>query len=275
MRILVRPFFWVTIGNRMSVLVMHDLWYSISPLIDHITPRDAYNKGFNNHAKVAQFMHNNEWRWPVSWLAKIPNLSLIPAPNINVNNDDLVRWKDLNGVLLEFLVSHVWEAIRPRGNEVECLKTQDKLQQWDVGNNIDLSLLRCPFCETQSDTHAHLFFECTFSTKVWTLVCHLAAMEMVPPTLQDIISHLRVMTNQKSAECIIGKLIIAASSYYVWLERNNRLFKKLKCTPEDIKDVIMVTVRLKLLTLKFKNSGNVASLIDRWKMPRSFALYDS
>ncbi|GJR14638.1 homeodomain-like protein [Tanacetum coccineum] len=166
--------------------------------------------------------------WTISWLAKIPNLSLIPAPIIDVNNDDLVRCKDLNGVLSEFLVSRVWEAIRPRGNEVEwfkvvwfphailrhsfhlwlvmrnSLKTQDKLRQWDVGNNIDLSLLRCPLCETQSDTHAHLFFECTFSTKVRTLVRHLAAMEMVPPTLQDIISHLRVMTNQKLAECIIS-----------------------------------------------------------------------
>ncbi|GJU23286.1 hypothetical protein Tco_1156628 [Tanacetum coccineum] len=122
MRILVRPFFWVTIGNGMSVSIMHDLWCSISPLSDHITPRDAYNEGFNNHAKVAQFVHNNEWRWPDSWLAKIPNLSLIPAPNIDVNNDDLVRWKDLNGVLSEFSVSRVWEAIRPCGNEVEWFK---------------------------------------------------------------------------------------------------------------------------------------------------------
>ncbi|GJW86864.1 putative RNA-directed DNA polymerase [Tanacetum coccineum] len=88
MRVLVRPFFWVTIGNGMSVSVLHDLWCSISPLSDHITPRDAYNE----------------------------------APNIYVNNDDLVRWKDLNGVLSEFSVSRVWEAIRPRGNEVEWFK---------------------------------------------------------------------------------------------------------------------------------------------------------
>ncbi|GJY09132.1 putative reverse transcriptase domain-containing protein [Tanacetum coccineum] len=193
--------------------------------------------------------------------------------------------------------SRAWEAFRPRGNEVNwfrivwfphsiprhsfhlwlvmrnSLKTQDKLRQWDVGINTDLNLLRCSLCNTQSDSHAHLFFECPYSSKVWKLVRHLADMELVPPILYDIVAHLQSMANKRTARSIFGKLILAASSYFVWLERNNRLFKNVKRTPEELRDVIMVTVRLKLLSFKFKNSAKVISLLDRWKMPRSFRLY--
>ncbi|GKA87243.1 reverse transcriptase zinc-binding domain-containing protein [Tanacetum coccineum] len=154
------------------------------------------------------------------------------------------------------------------------LKTQDKLRQWDVGINTDLNLLRCSLCNTQSDSHAHLFFECPYSSKVWKLVRHLADMELVPPILYDIVDHLQPMANKKTARSIFGKLILAASSYFVWLwNRINRCVKNVKRTLEELRDVIMVTVHLKLLSFKFKNSANVISLLDHWKMPRSFRLY--
>ncbi|GJX43139.1 putative reverse transcriptase domain-containing protein, partial [Tanacetum coccineum] len=193
-----------------------------------------------------------------------------------------------------FSVHHAWEALRPRGNEVHwfrivwfshaisrhsfhiwlmmrnSLKTQDKLRQWDVGVNTDLTLLRFPLCNTQQDSHAHLFFECVYSAQVWKLVHHLAAMEMIQPILQDIIAHLQPIAHKRTARSIIGKLILAATSYFVWIERNNRLFKRSKRTPEDLKDAIMITVRLKLLSFRFKNKATVHDLLDHWKMPKAF-----
>ncbi|GJS64451.1 putative reverse transcriptase domain, reverse transcriptase zinc-binding domain protein [Tanacetum coccineum] len=251
LRVLVRPFFWVKLGNGRDTSVWHDT----------------------------------------------PILNLIPAPNLDENTVDCIRWRDINGVFSEFSVSRAWEAFRPHGNEVNwfrivwfphsirrysfhlwlvmrnSLKTQDKLRQWDVGINTNLNLLRCSLCNTQSDSHAHLFFECPYSSKVWKLVSHLADMELVPPILYDIVDHLQPMANKRTARSIFGKLILAASSYFVWLERYNCLFKNVKRTPEELRDVIMVTVGLKLLSFKFKNSVNVISLLDRWKMPRSFRLY--
>ncbi|GKD32044.1 hypothetical protein Tco_1242822, partial [Tanacetum coccineum] len=66
-----------------------------------------------------------------------------------------------------------------------------------------------------------------------------ADMELVPPILYDIVAHLQSMANKRTARSIFGKLILAASSYFVWLERNNRLFKNVKRTPEELRDVIM------------------------------------
>ncbi|GJU34219.1 RNA-directed DNA polymerase, eukaryota, reverse transcriptase zinc-binding domain protein [Tanacetum coccineum] len=125
----------------------------------------------------------------------------------------------------------------------------------------DLTQLRCPLCDTQMDTHAHLFFECPFSKKVWLYVRRLTDMELVPPILDDIILHLQPMSHKRTTQTIIGRLISAASSYFIWLERNNCLFKMIKRSLEEIRDVIMVTVRLKLISFRFKNTVMVNQLL--------------
>ncbi|GKD66487.1 hypothetical protein Tco_1308595 [Tanacetum coccineum] len=156
------------------------------------------------------------------------------------------------------------------------LRTRDRLTQWDVGVNTDLSLICCALCDSQPDSHAYLFFECPFSTKVWSYVRGLTGMDFVPPNLHDILLYLHPICNKRTALSVFGKLILAASSYYIWLERNNRLFKKGKRSPEEIRDIIIVTVRLKLTTFRFKKTamgpkGERLSLVwlfswKNWKM---------
>ncbi|GJT00804.1 hypothetical protein Tco_0821973 [Tanacetum coccineum] len=70
-------------------------------------------------------------------------------------------------------------------------------------------------------------------------------MDTVPARLVDIVEYLQPIATQRSAESIIGRLLLAASSYIIWIERNNRTFKQVKRTPEDIRDTLMVTVSSK------------------------------
>ncbi|GJX73150.1 reverse transcriptase domain, reverse transcriptase zinc-binding domain protein [Tanacetum coccineum] len=126
----------------------------------------------------------------------------------------LLQIRDLVKPFFWITIGASWEAFRPRGVEVSwyrvvwfshciprhafhlwlvmrnSLKTQDKLRQWDVGVGTDLNLLQCAFCSRQLDSHAHLFFECPYSSKVWQLVRPLACMENVPPHLHDILLEL-------------------------------------------------------------------------------------
>ncbi|GJU49626.1 hypothetical protein Tco_1219181 [Tanacetum coccineum] len=143
----------------------------------------------------------------------------------------------------------------------------------DVGGDTDLNLLRCALCDNCPDSHTHLFFECTFSTKVWSYVCDLAGMDLIPPVLHDIFLYLLPMGNKRTAKSVFGKLILAVSAYFIWMERNNRTFKNTRRTPEEICDLIMVTVRLKLISFRFKNTTVVRQLLERWKMPNNFKLY--
>ncbi|GJX60328.1 hypothetical protein Tco_0291718 [Tanacetum coccineum] len=68
-------------------------------------------------------------------------------------------------------------------------------------------------------------------------------MDLIPPVLQDILLYLLPIGNKRTAKSVFGKLILAASAYFIWVERNNRTFKKTRRSPEEIRDLIMVTVR--------------------------------
>ncbi|GKB92162.1 hypothetical protein Tco_0964434 [Tanacetum coccineum] len=47
------------------------------------------------------------------------------------------------------------------------------------------------------------------------------------------------------------------SSYFIWIERNNCLFKNVGRKLEELRYIIMVTVRLMLLTFRFKNNSKM------------------
>ena len=65
---------------------------------------------------------------------------------------------------------------------------------------------------------------------------------------------------------IVGRLIIAASSYYIWQERNNRLHSSGARNMEQLANVILDNVRLKLASIKFKRNARVAKLKSIWNI---------
>ncbi|GKE69511.1 homeodomain-like protein [Tanacetum coccineum] len=265
LRDIVKPFFWVHIARE----------------------------GYTLKANVADLLSNGNWNWPLAWLAKAPNLTYIPAPILDNNRPDCIRWCDSKGNMDDFSVKLAWEELRPRGNEVlwfhivwfahciprhafhfwlvmrRSLKTQDKLRPWDVAPNKALSSLRCLLCGLQMDSHEHLFFECGFSAKVWYLIRNYEDMDLVCPKLDEIMMWLQPLANKRTFKAVMGKLLFVASSYYIWRERNNRLFKNARRTPEEIRDLIIVIV------FGFKNVIRVQNLLALWKMPSSFRLYGS
>ncbi|GJS72430.1 zinc knuckle CX2CX4HX4C containing protein [Tanacetum coccineum] len=180
--------------------------------------------------------------------------------------DDVILWRDRDGVLRPFSVACAWDTIRTRADIK--LKTQDRLRQWDVSPSIDLNLLRCPMCDLIPDSHDHLFFECAFSSHVWSKVHVLCGMDSIPPWLIDVTNFINHISKGKTAVSILSRLVLAITSYYIWLERNGRLFKKKNSSPDQIGEVIISMVRMKLVTFKFKKMSTWSPLLlDQWKIP--------
>nr|GEZ11693.1 hypothetical protein [Tanacetum cinerariifolium] len=78
-----------------------------------------------------------------------------------------------------------------------------------------------------------------YGLEVWSLVRVLAGMESVPPRLEDIVNWLRPMVAKRTFKSVVGKLLFASTTYFVRCERNNRLFKNIRRSPEELKDQIM------------------------------------
>nr|GEV20684.1 hypothetical protein [Tanacetum cinerariifolium] len=239
--------------------------------------------GFTLDAKVRDCIHEGGWICPSDWLVKYPILNSISVLVLNIDINDVLEWRNRDGTYSPFSVQGVWESIRPRDHLVpwydlvwfpsciprhafhtwlimkKSLKTQDVLSSWEVLGDLHVV---CPLCETQPDSHEHLFFECSFSQQVWSRVKHDTGLMGSGSSLDLIISILLRIAKRKSSKSCIGKLVFAAAAYYVWQERNFRLFKNSKCSIQEVVDCIMSSVRLKLLSCWFKMSKDAEVIVN-------------
>ncbi|XP_071713252.1 uncharacterized protein [Rutidosis leptorrhynchoides] len=81
-----------------------------------------------------------------------------------------------------------------------------------------------------------------------------------------ISSVLAPIAGRNRANVVVTKLCFAASIYYVWQERNNRLFAKESRSTDKLFEIIFSTVRMKMLTIKFKDSRDVAKMKVAWHL---------
>nr|GEV14518.1 hypothetical protein [Tanacetum cinerariifolium] len=177
------------------------------PLADFISPRDRYSAGLNTSSNL-QGMH---------------------FLSTNINSDRL-EWRDEIGVIKPFSVSTVWSTIRPRDFKVawyaviwfpyciprhafnlwlvvkQRLKMQDKVASWEVSDSL---------------------------MSVWRNMKLLAGLPNSSDVFNQILMKVITFSKKKSPKSVIAKLVLAASAYFLWQERNWRLFKKNKRTSKQ------------------------------------------
>ncbi|XP_022002776.1 uncharacterized protein LOC110900170 [Helianthus annuus] len=100
--------------------------------------------------------------------------------------------------------------------------------------------------------------------EVWHKVRHKAGMESVASKWDEIVNWLVTRSRSKSAGSYVARLLVAATAYLIWQERNARLFKNELRPPEAIIDLIFQQVRYKLMGAKLKNCENVRRLLGEW-----------
>ncbi|GJY62450.1 putative RNA-directed DNA polymerase [Tanacetum coccineum] len=156
-----------------------------------------------------------------------------PLANIVVPNftnaADCSTWLNRQNMEIPRHAIHLWLVIKRK------LKTQDTLRHWDV----------------------------------WECVKSLTSINGIPSALNYIVDFIIPLAHRKSARSVTLKLVFAAACYFLWQERNNRLFKKTKRTQDQICGLIKDTVRLKLMSCSFKKSSNVQSFLQLWQLPNS------
>nr|GEV97789.1 putative reverse transcriptase domain, reverse transcriptase zinc-binding domain protein [Tanacetum cinerariifolium] len=248
-------FIWSKIGNGRNTSLWFDMWADFEPLAAQISPRDIARSGLSLQSKRM-----------------------------------LLVWRNIHGNVKKFLVSQVWDDIRHRDFEVNwynmvwfpsCiprhainlwlitqrkLKTQNLVPMWDVFDSLGMV---CSLCESVPDSHDHLFFECPFAKGIWDRVKVCAGLAHYTPNVYDIIHSLMPIMKRRTTNSMVAKLVVVAATYYVWQERNWRLFKKGKRSPDQIVECIKFFVRLKLLSCKLKKSKNGERLARLWDLPKA------
>ncbi|PWA48972.1 reverse transcriptase domain, Reverse transcriptase zinc-binding domain protein [Artemisia annua] len=82
----------------------------------------------------------------------------------------------------------------------------------------------------------------------------------------ETISGLSIKTANNSLWSVIQRLVFGAAVYYIWQERNGRIFRKEFRSEEAVFKVIVDTVRYKLMGLKIKKSREAVKAAAIWKI---------
>ncbi|GJW73855.1 hypothetical protein Tco_0133225 [Tanacetum coccineum] len=104
---------------------------------------------------------------------------------------------------------------------------------------------------------------------VWDHMKDLAALSNVVGGYKDVVDFLSSYANRRSCKSVIAKLVFSASVYYIWQERNARLFSNQKRSSIQLTEIITSVIRLKLITCSFKKTRSRMEFARLWKLPES------
>ncbi|KAG5535897.1 hypothetical protein RHGRI_023618 [Rhododendron griersonianum] len=186
------------IGNGLSTFLWLDHWHNLGPLFQKFGDRVSFNLGRSLNAKVSSIIYHGGWRWPRLRNAAICEIiantegGLLP----DISKEDEVVWTlTPNGC---YSVKSAWMALRHRAPTVD----------W-----------------AHMESHSHLFFEGQYATLVWTSIrskcCRHGDSLSLLAEVQWGSQHC-----SKSVSTIIYQWCLAASVYFIWRERNSRIFRQ-------------------------------------------------
>ncbi|GJR68831.1 RNA-directed DNA polymerase, eukaryota, reverse transcriptase zinc-binding domain protein [Tanacetum coccineum] len=276
----------VRIGNGSSCNVWFDKWNSNGPLSKLINHRTIVQFGFSLEDKVCDLIQNGIWSWPDEWEGRFSTVLDVPVPVINHNVDDKVYWVNKKGKEKGFSVAEVWKAIKPEFPKViwykhiwysQCiprhsfiswiavkgrLKTKDRLARWFC-----VSDLSCHLCRNENESHSHLFFACAYSRRLWERLKPMGKMENISNAWANVISWISNKPASNKIWSIIQRLVFGAAIYFIWQERNSRIFQQMDRSEDSLFEVVVSTVRLRLRSLKLKQTPDVIDASEIWGLP--------
>ncbi|XP_016549166.1 uncharacterized protein LOC107848980 [Capsicum annuum] len=122
------------------------------------------------------------------------------------------------------------------------LYTKDRLVKW----HIQISEM-CVFCGNEVESTEHLFFRCHYTTGIWNALLGWMKIQRVALPWSSKIMWIESHIKGRSAASHIFRMVLAASVYYIWKERNCRIFRSSSATQDKvvrlvIQDVICLAV---------------------------------
>ncbi|XP_024963365.1 uncharacterized protein LOC112503582 [Cynara cardunculus var. scolymus] len=228
---------WDEVGDGRDTNAWEDGWLSCGHLSAFISYRFVHSFGFSTFTTVRDLLMSWEGVWPDDWSSRFAELHSSPLPLLIDSVRDRVLWGEDRTSASNLTVSNVWallegshpivpwhKAVWLSGHipkHAFCLwlacqrrlPTQDRMLWKDEPP--DLECLLCRHC---MDSHSHLFFQCSYAHEVLE-------------TISD---------SSRRPKSVKKKLALAASVFYIWQERNRRLFTEESHTTLQLIKVIMI-----------------------------------
>ncbi|XP_059638657.1 uncharacterized protein LOC132280917 [Cornus florida] len=100
----------------------------------------------------------------------------------------------------------------------------------------------CALCNVNPESHSHLFFSCEYTSPIWTFFKAKCKISITALTWPEIASVFSIQWSSPSPWNLLRKLCLATLVYYIWEERNTRIFRGSKLSQNSIRARISHTI---------------------------------
>lgn len=273
------------IGDGKTASFWYDNWTGHGPLIEFVGSLGPQKLGVPALALVAHAKGPEGWKLP-SIRTRTPTLQALreTLQNMTPPHDDRgadrYSWGPVTNRSTTFSTKKAWDHIRPSAPKgiwakvvwfksaipkhaftfwtahLDKLPVRSRLLNW--GMNISSS---CCLCTQHLETRDHLFLHCEFSEELWKLVLHrLGQTRFLFMNWQSMITWLSSTSPGNSSK--LKLLVIHATVFLIWKERNNRLFNNSTIPPIAVFGQLDRTVRDSLLARRSRKG--CARLLSQW-----------
>nr|XP_043639206.1 uncharacterized protein LOC122610274 [Erigeron canadensis] len=194
-------------------------------------------------SRVSDIVTNGNWRMPSDWTC-----FSFTAPILSTSQD-ILKWRSTAGRLEDYSVSLAWNDLRNRASKVDWFHLV-----WYKQCIPNYSFLLWIVMHGKLKTQDVL---CSWDIQ------HNASLSLL------IVRDIMPVAKKNSCTSVVSKLLLAALVYHLWEERNARLLQQKKRSENQVVQLILSTIRLKLMTCRFKRTSRVEELLVRWKLPSS------
>jgi hypothetical protein len=103
------------------------------------------------------------------------------------------------------------------------------------------------FCRASIESQSHLFFECSFSRRIWSSLMNDCSVSYYPSKWDEVAIWSITAMKGSTLESSIWKLCFGAAVYHLWLQRNALIHEITPRTEEQIISRIRWEVRSRVM----------------------------
>ncbi|OAP07106.1 hypothetical protein AXX17_AT2G19500 [Arabidopsis thaliana] len=186
-----KSFCKIEVNNGVNTSFWFDNWSEKGPLINLTGARGAIEMGISRHMTLAEaWSRRRRRRHRVEILNEFEEILLQKYQHRNIELEDAILWRGKEDVFkARFSTKDTWNHIRTSSNQRAwhkgvwfahatpkfsfCawlairnrLSTGDRMMTWNNGTPTT-----CVFCSSPMETRDHLFFQCCYSSEIWTSI---------------------------------------------------------------------------------------------------------
>ncbi|XP_071740163.1 uncharacterized protein [Rutidosis leptorrhynchoides] len=151
------------------------------------------------------------------------------------------KWKTNNGSVVNYSTPQVWSDLK--------------------SNRIKVVWHHVIWFQGLEPKHSFIMCGC-----IWKDLKSKLIFRGLPNDLDSIVQRMAVYPFTKNIWNVVNRLALAACVYFIWQERNSRLFRNPKKAAKQVGDDIQNFIRWKLLSLTVKSSIAVKKDVELWNL---------